>query len=80
MAKVIGYQHTSFVTKDTKETISGINLWFGEDITKNGNGCKVERVFLSQRVLEAEDYIPVVGEEIRISYNRYGKVDSIKAV
>lgn len=80
MSVVVGYQNSSFKAKDTGEVISGCNVWLGEDVAKNGEGQKVERVFLSDRLMERENFVPVVGAEVDLMYNRYGRIASISAL
>lgn len=72
--KVIGIQNSSFVTKDGKQ-ISGMFLYLSEE-RSNVQGVATERIFLSEDKLSG--YSPVVGDDIRPYYNRFGKVDFIE--
>lgn len=73
--KVIGYFNSQFKTNEGT-VISGINLIYGNEIdSKRGEGIYPDKpLFLTHRKLEQLDYIPVVGDEIDIVFNREGKV------
>lgn len=75
--KLVGYRKTSFKPKDSDRDIHGFNLYFlGKDSNVVGETC--ERVFLSET--KSDGYAPNVGDELRVNYNRYGKVDSVELV
>lgn len=71
---VIGYRHSSFKPQDGGE-ISGITLHMTE-YRSGVEGLAVEHVFVSDRKLNG--YHPQLGDEIRLIYNRYGKVDGVE--
>lgn len=72
--KVIGYQHSSFDTRDGNH-ISGVFLFLSEE-RPNVTGVATERIFLSDQKLSG--YSPKLGDDIRPFYNRFGKVDCIE--
>lgn len=74
--KVVGFKGLDFKTKDGQQ-ISGVKLFleYQEDKT---NGVCTDSAFLSDRRLEECDYIPAVGDEIELMYNRYGKITTIR--
>lgn len=75
--KVVGFRKTEFTAKDTGELISGYNLFLlGPQEHVEGEAC--ERVFLSEKKMG--DYLPIIGDDIRVIYNRYGKVSSVEQV
>lgn len=75
--KVIGYRESSFTAQDTGELIEGYNLYLvGPQDHVEGEAC--ERVFLSKKKMG--DYRPILGDSVRLEYNRYGKVQSIEQV
>lgn len=74
--KIIGYQNKDFTFEDGK-TVNGYYLYLTEE-RKNVVGEAVERVFVSSSKLDG--YVPSVGDEIYIYYNRYGKVVHIDCV
>lgn len=77
--RIIGYRKADFTTKDGIE-IKGWNAYIATEIDpRYGNGVAVERLYLSERKLEREgiDLEKILNHELRVYYNRYGKVDSI---
>lgn len=75
--KVIGIRKVDFNAQDTGNRITGYSLYCAYDITKNGSGVGVDKIFLSDKKLADCGYFPEIGDEINVTYNRYGKVDSI---
>lgn len=76
---VLGYEHTTFHFNDGRD-VSGYYLYLQEDnpnAIKNVTGIKTERVFLSDAKINDSRYSPKVGDNIKVYYNRYGKVDSV---
>ena len=78
--KVVGFQKSAFPAKDrvtkqeTGETISGYFLFLSEP--RDGvTGVATERVFISLNKIGT--YVPQLNDNVRLYYNRYGKVDSI---
>lgn len=77
--KVIGYRKADFVAKDNTE-IKGYNVYLTSDINpRYGAGQMAERIYLSAARLARENLSidELVGHELKITYTRYGKVDSI---
>lgn len=72
--ELVGYRHKSFKAGDGSE-ITGYDLYL-EGTDPYVNGKTVERIFASDR--KCEGYIPVLGDEIDLQYNRYGKLDCIR--
>ena len=69
--KVIGFRKSSFKGNDGSE-VSGINLYLTEPADK-GEGLSCERVYVLDKYLNACGYVPKLGDEVRLEYNRYGK-------
>lgn len=73
MAILVGFQAKKFTFEDGN-TVEGYYLHTEEQL--NGvTGTAVDRTFVSQKKLA--DYIPKIGDEIQISYNKYGKPQSV---
>lgn len=72
--KVLGYsrKHLSF---DDGRTCDGCFLYLSEE-RRDTVGVATERIFLSDA--KGDGYNPSVGDEIKVYYNRYGKVDSVE--
>ena len=73
--KIIGIRPTSF-KGDKGDTITGINVYVTYPLEK-GEGLASERIFLVDEKVSKWAYRPKVGDEINVSYNRYGKCDGM---
>lgn len=73
--ELVGYRKSAFTATDTGERISGYNLYL---TYADGNieGVGTERVFLSDKRLGG--YLPRVGDQLELVYNRYGKVSEVR--
>ncbi len=69
--KVIGFRKSSFKGKAGTD-VSGVNLYLTEPNT-NGEGLACDRIFVLDKYLNACGYVPKLGDEVRVEYNRYGK-------
>lgn len=77
---VVGYRRVDFSGQDGKQ-ITGYSVFCAYPITSEGgagNGC--DKIFLSDRKLAQQGYMPKIGDEVKVSYNRYGKVDWVELV
>lgn len=73
MATVIGFQKKKYTFDDGNST-EGFSLFIQEK--RDGvTGLACERMYVSNAKMGA--YIPVLGDEIRINYNRWGKPQEI---
>lgn len=76
--KVIGYKQSNFRAKDGT-AVEGYNIYctypFNSPIA-DGEAC--ERLYISDKRLNDCGYVPCVGDEVEVMYNRFGKVASIK--
>ena len=76
--KIIGIRPSAF-KGDKGEEISGKNIYMTYPLEK-GEGLGSERVFVMDDKMEKWTYEPKVGDEVSISYNRYGKCDGMMKV
>ena len=76
--KIIGIRPLSFTGED-KTQISGRNIYLSYPLEK-GEGLGSERIFVTDAKLNKWLYQPKVGDEVTISYNRYGKCDGMSKV
>ncbi len=73
---VVGVRSTRFTAQDGKE-ISGVSLYVTfEDSHVKGLAC--DRLFISDNKLGA--LVPTVGDCVTVSYNKYGKIQSLEIV
>lgn len=73
MSKLVGYEGKTFTFDDGK-TVNGFYL-YTEDQRPSVTGVSCDRAFISQAKLDG--YVPVLGDDIVINYNRWGKPQSI---
>lgn len=78
MSTIIGIRPSSF-TGEGGEKVSGKNFYFTSPL-KNGEGLGADRVFLLDSRIEKLDYVPSVGDEVEVIYNRFGKCSGFTGV
>ena len=79
--RIVGYYRADFEAEDGKQ-IKGSNVYIANEINPNqGAGVRVERSYLTEAKCEREgiDLAALLGRDVRVYYNKYGKVDSIVA-
>lgn len=75
---VLGKRPVSFTASDGK-TISGVSVYVGADAEGEGAvGLVCDKFFISNEKLPKAEI--VVGKDVEIYFNRYGKVDKIVPV
>lgn len=80
--KIIGYRRNDFSTSEGQR-ITGCNVYVATEIDpRRGAGVSVERQYLSDAKLEKEglDLEALLNREVKVYYNRYGRIDSIVTV
>lgn len=75
--RVIGFRKVDFRDPERNKRVQGYSLYLvrpgeGGDF----QGDEAQKIFIS---FEYVDYVPVLGDNIQLIYNRYGKVSSVKA-
>lgn len=76
--KIIGIRPSSF-TGSNGETISGKNFYFTYPLD-TGDGCGCERAYLTDAKLSQLEFVPQVGDEVVLDYNRFGKPSGMRLV
>lgn len=71
---VLGKRLVSFTAKDGKE-VKGVSLYLGYE-TEGVEGMAADKVFIPAAKLPKNDI--VVGSEVDVLFNRYGKVEAIR--
>ncbi len=77
--RIVGYRRADFAGEDGKN-VTGNNIYIATEINPSyGVGVSVERSYLTDRKCEREgiDLAALIGQEVKVYYNRYGKIDSI---
>lgn len=76
MAKLVGFQGKTFTFDDGK-TSEGFYL-FTEEHRSGVTGIATDRVYVSNSKLNG--YVPVLGDEIKINFNRWGKPQDVEVL
>lgn len=78
---VCGYRKADFFTKDHKE-IKGFNIYVQQEIVENGCGYQTDKFYLSENKVKQMnlDLDSLVGHEVQLYYNRWGKVEAIQVL
>lgn len=76
--KVIGFRKVSFQDRETNKNVQGYSLF----LVRPGEGelfvgDEAQKLFISS---EYVPYIPKLGDEVQLFYNRYGKISDIQVV
>lgn len=80
--KIIGYRRNDFTSAEGNQ-ITGCNIYIATEIDpRRGAGVSVERQYLSDKKLAKEeiDLAELMDREVKVYYNRFGRVDSIVPV
>ena len=75
MAKIVGIRRSEFKGADGTD-VSGMNVYLTYPLDK-GEGIGTDRIFITDKKLSGWSYKPHVGDEVEMSYNKYGKVASM---
>lgn len=86
MAKVIGVEVVNYVSKKTNKEVSGYRVHLTTPIDPaTGCGDMVESCFLNS--VAAQPMLAVcpviddlIGQDVRVIYNRYGRVDELMII
>ena len=80
MPKIMGLEQKSFTTKEG-DTIEGTSIYITDKIPpQRGEGCTGDLIFLSKNKLNDLSFVPAVGMDIEVLYNKYGKVSTIRLI
>lgn len=76
--KIIGIRDSEF-KRDDGTKLHGYEVWWTETPKENSNiqGMTCGKAWLSDRVLNDSNYIPMIGDEIDVFYNKFGKVTRV---
>jgi hypothetical protein len=70
---LVGFKNSGFKGKDGTY-VDGVTLFFTET-RRDVEGLSTEKVFITSAKLG--NYVPVIGDELTVLYNRWGKVVGI---
>lgn len=75
---IVGYRDMSFKGNDGSD-VTGRQFFFVMN-DPQVQGQVAGKFFLSSAALGNIGYIPTIGDEVEVYYNRYGKVSQIRAI
>ena len=73
---IVGIRRMKF-TDNNNRPVEGTSIFLTYD-DKNIEGQGTDKVFLNKDRIKSLERDPEVGDQIFISYNRYGKVDEVE--
>ena len=81
--KIVGIRKSDFTAR-TGEQVKGYTVYVMDNIVpQHGQGQSAEHFYLSQRKLtemNGIDPFSLLGHEVKLYYNRYGKVDTVEVL
>lgn len=77
--KVVGYREVDFEDKESGKRIQGVSLYVNHT-ADDVHGEMAEKLFLRPDVMMDNQYSPVVGEVIGITWGRKNRIVSIEKV
>lgn len=81
--EIIGFERNNFTVRSTGTEVTGYNVYLARDINPDrGTGSAVERIYLSDRKIDGLGLClaDLVGCEVTVYYNRFGKPERIVPV
>lgn len=74
---IVGVRDVSFIDEKTGRPVEGKSFYYNQ--ARNGvDGFFAAKVFVSSVALRDVGYMPKPGDEVYVTYNRYGKVSSFE--
>lgn len=74
---VVGFRRVDFTDSKTNAVIAGYTLFLQrESVDDSVVGYECVKQFVSDRV----GYVPSLGDDIALLYNRYGKIGAVKVI
>lgn len=76
--KILGFENVQFNFNDGK-TVKGVYVYLSDNAVnpQKVTGVRTERIFLSESKAAECNFIPKLGDNVQVNYNRFGKVQSI---
>ncbi|MCI8593740.1 MAG: hypothetical protein HFF09_00605 [Oscillospiraceae bacterium] len=76
--KIIGIRKSEFTGSDG-DTVKGVNYYLTEPMTaSSAEGLLAERVYLTEKRLSELGFVPKLGDEVSVEYNRFGKCSGLR--
>lgn len=76
--RIAGFRDVEFTAKNG-DKIKGKTFFFATKIAPGrGSGEEFERAFMGDDKINKLGFTPVVNQEVKIFYNKYGKIETIE--
>lgn len=72
--KVIGFRKVDFTDTKQNSRVTGYSLYVCRPGGNDMSGDECQKIFFSDQRIS---YVPSLGDEIQLMYNRYGKIADI---
>lgn len=77
--KVIAIRKVSFKDEKSKEDVSGVSLFLARPSKEGGwQGVEVAKFWLNDNSEVLKTYTPTLNQDVKIAFNRYGKIGQIE--
>lgn len=77
--KVIAIRKVSFTDEKTGEQISGVSLFLARPSKEAGwQGVEIAKFWLKDDSEVLKTYTPTLNQDVKIAFNRYGKISQIE--
>lgn len=71
---IIGFRKVDFKDDHTGKSITGYSLFVSRPGGSSMVGDEAQKIFISDQKIS---YVPQLGDEIQLVYNKYGKVSDV---
>lgn len=76
MSKIIGIRKLDFTGSDGKP-VQGTQFFLSEPMDAPAEGVSTEKAFLKPDAVVALGFVPKLGDEVEVRYNKYGKASTL---
>ncbi len=74
--KVVGIRHLDFTGNDGR-AVKGTQFFLSEPMEAPAQGVSTEKAFLKPDALNNMGFMPKLGDEVEVRYNKYGKASAL---
>lgn len=76
---IVGMQSVNFTDDRTGQQVIGTSFFFTQE-KDNVEGMAAGKMFVSNQKVAQLSYIPHVGDQVKVFYNRYGKPEDFQLI
>ena len=75
--EIVGVRRIEYVSKKTGNPVKGYEI-HTEEQRKDVTGVATEKIFVGEEKAKNCGFMPEVGQEIEVAYNRFGSVQAVE--